>query len=81
MGNSLHDSCGCDRPVKVVCRCPLSKRCPWRNGGRNFCRLGRMETDADADVADGEKKKISLKANTGSSFHSASGIIFVSFKN
>lgn len=35
----------------------------------------------DADVADGEKKKISLKANTGSSFHSASGIIFVSFKN
>ena len=26
-----------------------------------FCRLGRMETDADADVTDGEKKKISLK--------------------
>ena len=25
MGNSLHDSCRCDRPVKVVCRCPLSK--------------------------------------------------------
>ena len=39
-----------------------------------------METDADADVADGEKKKISLKANTGSSFHSASGIIFVNNK-
>ena len=33
--------------------------------------VGRMETDADADVTDGEKKKISLKANTGSSFHSA----------
>ena len=29
---------------------------------RNFCRLGRMETDADADVADGEKKEDQFKS-------------------